>query len=248
MNSHLTPRLTAGLCTAAIGVLGFAAPAMAQTPASTISISDCHVQRSPTSHVVWFYCGVTADNATNVSAHYRTNLATTKPQTDGSWSSRSGTVAFKGGGQQISTLKFAVRNQHLTVRQVEQRARVTLSNAKGGTITDAVATAGTSRHADRTWSNTRSLRSGQTTTYTLKLPASFQKAASPAAIGYSLYPRTGPGFAVSGSIGRTGGAKPPYLGVTVLRSSFKGNQVSVTVKTSRLTRAMTLELSARGSA
>ena len=142
MNSHLTPRLTAGLCSAAIGVLGFAAPAMAQTPASTISIGDCHVQRSPTSHVVWFDCGVTADNATNVSAHYRTNLATSKPKTVGPWSSRSGTVAFKGGGQQISTLKFAVRNQHLTVRQVEQRVRVTLSNAKGGTITDGVATAG----------------------------------------------------------------------------------------------------------
>ena len=45
MDSHLPPRLTAGLCSAAIGVLGFAAPAMAQTPASTISIDNCHVQR-----------------------------------------------------------------------------------------------------------------------------------------------------------------------------------------------------------
>ena len=248
MNSHLTPRLTAGLCSAAIGVLGFAAPAMAQTPASTISIADCHVQRSPTSHVVWFYCGVTADNATNVRAHYRTNLATTKPQTVGPWSSRSGTVAFKGGGQQISTLKFAVRNQHLSVRQVEQRVRVTLSNAKGGTITDGVATAAAGRHADRTWSKTTSLRSNQTTTYTLRLPASFTKATSPAAIGYSLYPRTGPGFAVSQPIGRNGGAQPPYLGVTVLRSSIKNHRVSVTVKTGSLTRAMALELTARGSA
>jgi hypothetical protein len=143
MNSHLSPRLTAGLCSTAIGVLGFAAPAMAQTPASTISIDNCHVQRSPTTHAVWFYCAVTADNATNISADYRTNLATFKPKTIGPWSSRSGKVAFKGGGDQILSLKFAVRNKHLTVRQVKQRVRVTLSNAKGGTITDGVAKAAT---------------------------------------------------------------------------------------------------------
>ena len=116
---------------------------MAQTPASTISIDNCHVQRSPTSHVVWFYCGVTADNATNVSAHYRSNLATVKPKTLGPWRSRSGKLAFTGGGQQVLTLKFAVRNKDLTVRQVKQRVRVTLSNAKGGTIADAVARATT---------------------------------------------------------------------------------------------------------
>ena len=143
MNSHRSPRLVAGLCSAVIGVLGFAAPAMAQTPASTISIDNCHVQRSATSGVVWFYCGVTADNAQNISAHYRSNLATFKPKTVGPWSSRSGKVAFKGGGQQVVSLKFAVRNRDLTVRQVKQRVRVTLSNAKGGTIADGVAKAAT---------------------------------------------------------------------------------------------------------
>ena len=143
MNSHLTPRLTAGLCSAAIGVLGFAAPAMAQTPASTIGIDDCHVQRSPTTHAVWFYCGVTADNATNISAVYRSNLATWKPKTIGPWRSRTGKLAFNGGGDQILSLKFAVRNKHLTVRQVKQRVRVTLSNAKGATIADGVAKAAT---------------------------------------------------------------------------------------------------------
>lgn len=143
MNSHLSPRLIAGLCSAAVGVLGFAAPAMAQTPASTIGIDDCHVQRSPTTHDVWFYCGVTADNATNISADYRSNLATWKPKTIGPWNSRSGKVHFSGGGQQLLSLKFAVRNKHLTVRQVEQRVRVTLSNAKGGTIADGVARAST---------------------------------------------------------------------------------------------------------
>jgi len=104
------------------------------------------------------------------------------------------------------------------------------------------------RHVDRTWSKTRSLRSEQTRTYTLWLPDSFKKAGSPAAVGYTLYPRTGPGFAVSRPIGRTGRAQPPYLGVTVLRSSFDRHRISVTVKTSRLKRAMALELSARGSA
>jgi len=143
MNSYLSPRLTAGLCSAAIGVLGFAAPAMAQTPASTIGIDNCHVQRSPTTHDVWFYCGVTADNATNISADYRSNLATFKPKTLGPWRGRSGRLGFKGGGQQVVTLKFAVRNKSLSVRQVEQRLRVTLSNAKGGTIADGVARAAT---------------------------------------------------------------------------------------------------------
>jgi hypothetical protein len=111
----------------------------------------------------------------------------------------------------------------------------------------ATAHAGT-RHVDRTWSKTYSLRSEQTRTYTLRLPDSFKKADSPAAIGYTLYPRTGPGFAVSRPIGRKGGAQPPYLGVTVLRSSFNRHRISVTVKTSRLKPAMALELSARGSA
>ena len=111
----------------------------------------------------------------------------------------------------------------------------------------ATACAGT-RHVDRTWSKTSSLRSEQTRTYTLLLPDSFAKADSAAAVGYTLYPRSGPGFAVSRSIGRKGGAQPPYLGVTVLRSSFDRNRISVTVKTSRLKRAMALELSARGSA
>ena len=143
MNSHRSPRLIAGVCSAAVGVLGFAAPAMAQTPASTIGIDDCHVQRSPTTHDVWFYCSVTADNATNISADYRSNLATWKPETIGPWRSRTGKLHFSGGGQQILTLKFAVRDKGLTVRQVEQRVRVTLSNAKGATIADGVAKAAT---------------------------------------------------------------------------------------------------------
>ena len=100
---------------------------------------------------------------------------------------------------------------------------------------------------DSTWSKTYSLRSEQTKTYRLRLPASFKKADSPGAANYALYPRTGHGFAVGEPIGRKGGKQKAYLGVTVLRSSFKGHRVSVTVKTSRLKRSMALELSARGT-
>ncbi len=102
-------------------------------------------------------------------------------------------------------------------------------------------------HVDSTWSKTYSLRSEQTKTYRLQLPASFKKSDSPGAVDYTLYPRTGHGFAVGEPIGRKGGTQKPYLGVTVLRSSFKGHRVSVTVRTSRLERPMALELSARGT-
>ena len=103
-------------------------------------------------------------------------------------------------------------------------------------------------HVDRTWSKTYSLPSQQTRTYRLQLPASFKKADSPGAANYTLYPRTGHGFAVGDPIGRRGAEQKPYLGVTVLRSSFNGRRVSVTVKTGRLERPMALELSARGTA
>ena len=143
MTSHIPHRLIAGLCATAVGVLGFASAASAQTPASTIAIHDCHVQRSPTTHLVWFSCGVTADYVTNISADYRSNLAVVKPKTIGPWNGRTGKLRFSGGGQEVESLKFAVRDKSLTVRQVEKRVRVTLSNVKGGTITDAVARAST---------------------------------------------------------------------------------------------------------
>ena len=100
---------------------------------------------------------------------------------------------------------------------------------------------------DNAWSKTYTLRSEQTKTYRLQLPASFRKADTPGAANYTVYPRTGEGFAVGEPIGRTGGKQKPYLGVTVLRSSFKGHFVSVTVKTIRLKQPMALELSARGT-
>ena len=86
-------------------------------------------------------------------------------------------------------------------------------------------------HVDRTWSKTYALPSQQTKTYRLQLPASFKKADSPGAANYTLYPSTGHGFAVGEPIGRRGARQKPYLGVTVLRSSFKHHRVSVTVRT-----------------
>ena len=130
----------AGLCT--IAALAVAGPASAQAPApsATISIKNCHVQRSHHTHAVWFYCAVTADGAQDATVDYRSNLATYKPPTGGTWSNQTGTLRFTGGGRQIGELKFAVRNRSLTPAQVRAKLRVTLSNV-GATITNAVATA-----------------------------------------------------------------------------------------------------------
>jgi len=139
------PSGVAGLCITAIAALAVAGTASAQTPApaplATIGIKNCHVQRSHRTHAVWFYCAVTADGPENASVDYRSNLATYKPPTGGTWSNQTGTLRFTGGGRQIGGLKFAVRNRSLTPAQVRAKLRVTLSNAQGATITNAVATA-----------------------------------------------------------------------------------------------------------
>ena len=144
MNSltpRISPRLIAGVCAGAIGALGVAAPAMAApAPASTIKINDCQVQKSRATGVLWYSCGVSVQSTKNVSVHYKTNLATWKPKTTGPWRSQSGRLRFGGGGESLS-LKFAVKNKKLTVKQVEKRVKVTLSNAHGATITDGVAKA-----------------------------------------------------------------------------------------------------------
>ena len=137
------PSGVAGLCITAIAALAVAGTASAQTPApsATVAIKDCHVQRSNHTRAVWFYCAVTADGPENASVDYRSNLATYKPPTGGTWSNQTGTLRFTGGGRQIGGLKFAVRNRSLTPAQVRAKLGVTLSNAQGATITNAVATA-----------------------------------------------------------------------------------------------------------
>jgi hypothetical protein len=98
--------------------------------------------------------------------------------------------------------------------------------------------------AATTYKRTIKLRPNTTFTYHLELPAGFQ-ATSKAGVNYSVFPTTGPGYAVSSPIGS--GRQPSYLGATVLGTSFNGNDVAVTVKTGRLTQPMTLRLAARGT-
>ena len=73
-------------------------------------------------------------------------------------------------------------------------------------------------------------------------------APTPDPVGYTLYPRTGPGFAVDHAIGRHDGRRKAYLGATVLRSGFDGRVVTVTVRTAKLARPLALQISARGTA
>ena len=99
----------------------------------------------------------------------------------------------------------------------------------------------------RSWSRTVRLHPQRTRTYRLHLPAGFAVASTPDAVGYTLYPRTGPGFAVDHAIGRHDGRREAYLGATVLRSGFDGRVVTVKVRTAKLARPLALQISARGT-
>ena len=97
--------------------------------------------------------------------------------------------------------------------------------------------------AEKTLKRTIHLRSNTTFTYHLRVPAGFVPT-SPAAVNYSIFPATGPGYAVSSPIGS--GRQPAYLGATVLGTSLSDSGVAVTVRTGRLTRPMTLRLRRAG--
>ena len=99
----------------------------------------------------------------------------------------------------------------------------------------------------RSWSHTVRLHPQRTRTYRLRLPAGFAVASTPDPVGYTLYPRTGPGFAVDHAIGRHDGRQQAYLGATVLRSGFDGRVVTVKVRTGTLARPLALQISARGT-
>jgi hypothetical protein len=96
----------------------------------------------------------------------------------------------------------------------------------------------------QTLKRTIHLRANTTFTYHLSVPAGFAPTSS-AGVNYSIYPATGPGYAVSSPIGS--GRQPAYLGVTVLGTSLNDNGVAVTVRTGRLARPMTLRIAARGT-
>lgn len=142
MPSRISGRVALGLACSAIAATGAleAATTVAQgAPANTVAIENCHVKRG--GDFIWFYCGIASDAAANttVLVNYRVNLVTFKPATAGTWFSRSGTLRFTGGGQQVRNVKFAVRN--LSPAKVRERLRVTLSDATGATITRATAKA-----------------------------------------------------------------------------------------------------------
>lgn len=96
----------------------------------------------------------------------------------------------------------------------------------------------------QTLKRTIHLRANTTFTYHLPVPAGFTPTSS-AAVNYSIFPATGPGYAVSSPIGS--GRQPAYLGVTVLGTSLGDSGVAVTVRTGRLARPMTMRLAARGT-
>jgi hypothetical protein len=107
----------------------------------TVTIDNCHIKRSSAAGgFTWFYCGVVADAPAkvNVSVNYKVNLSTFQPSTGGTWDKGSGTIRFTGGGESLENLKFAVGN--LSIAQVKSKLRVTLSGARGATITRASAT------------------------------------------------------------------------------------------------------------
>jgi hypothetical protein len=95
--------------------------------------------------------------------------------------------------------------------------------------------------AGQSFKRTIQLRPNTTFTYHLRVPAGYQESS----VSYSLYPTTGPGYAISSPIGA--GRQPAYFGATVLGTKFTRNELEVAVKTSKLSRPMTLQLAARGT-
>ena len=146
--------LGAGLLAGAIAVpaqaqMPIVSPAPAPSPIAaspaptTVTIDSCTVRHSRNAGgFTYAYCSVVtqAPAGQAISVRYRSNLATYKPAVaNGDYDPRSKTVPFAGGGDQIQSIKLAFRK--LTVAQVTSRLKVTLSDASGATITNAVATA-----------------------------------------------------------------------------------------------------------
>jgi hypothetical protein len=96
----------------------------------------------------------------------------------------------------------------------------------------------------QTFKRTIQLRANKTFTYHLRLPAGFNEESS-ASVNYALYPTSGPGYAVSSPIGS--GRQPAYFGATVMGTKFNGSELAVGIRTAKLSRPMTLQLTARGT-
>jgi hypothetical protein len=102
----------------------------------------------------------------------------------------------------------------------------------------------------QTFERTFKLRSNRTRTYRLPLPANFEpvSVSGSTPIGYQLYPGNQRGSGVGNYIrARGGGVHRPFLGATVIRDGITDDFVFVRVRTTRLTRPITLLISAYGT-
>jgi len=91
------------------------------------------------------------------------------------------------------------------------------------------------------------LKSNRTSTYRLSVPDSFNPITNATPVAYQLYRGNQVGSGVGNPIplNRPGGRREPFLGATIVRTSFRNHVVSVTVKTNRV-RNITLLLTAVG--
>jgi hypothetical protein len=140
MHRLIVTGLTTALAAGAVAV-----PASAQsttTPAptasSTIHINNCTVKKSRNAGgFTYAYCAIVATGSGSISVKYTSNLPTYAPLANADYGPQSKTISLPGGG--IQNIKLAFKK--LTVSQVTAKLKVTLSNPKGATITDGVATA-----------------------------------------------------------------------------------------------------------
>ncbi|HEY6762057.1 MAG TPA: hypothetical protein VI318_21330 [Baekduia sp.] len=103
----------------------------------------------------------------------------------------------------------------------------------------------------KTYTKVVPLKSSQTKTYTLSLPAGFTPGnvkSTGTAIDYALYRGSAIGTGVGNAINKTGtGSHSAFLGATVLRSTYTSKAVSVTVRTGKLEGPLTLRIAANGT-
>lgn len=102
----------------------------------------------------------------------------------------------------------------------------------------------------QTFERTVRLRSNRTQTYRLSLPEEFEPVSVQGStpIGYQLYVGNQRGSGVGNYIrARGGGVHRPFLGATVIRDGITDDFVFVRVRTTRLTRPITLLISAYGT-
>jgi len=97
------------------------------------------------------------------------------------------------------------------------------------------------------YQRTVKLKSNHTATYRLSVPDSFKPITDATPLAYQLYrgSQVGSGVGNPISLTRPGGRKEPFLGATVLRTTYSNHTALVTIKTRRI-RNLTLQLSAVG--